>query len=206
MKIVFDVFLILCLFGLFGVVHSVLASNMVKEKIAAKLGNKIAFYRLFYNLTSFLLFIVIYDICPKPDFIIYDLDYPFDLIVFSLQIIPLIGLIWSIKKVDMKEFLGINQIFRYMKNNYNVEQLDEISVFRNDGAYRISRHPIYLFSIIFLFLRPSMDLFFLIFALSLTTYFYVGSFFEEIKLIKNFGEEYLSYREQVGRIFPKIIR
>lgn len=206
MKIVFDVFLILCLFGLFGVVHSVLASNMVKEKIAAKLGNKIAFYRLFYNLTSFLLFIVIYDISPKPDFTIYDLDYPFDLIVFSLQIIPLIGLIWSIKYVDVKEFLGINQIIRYMKNNYNVEQLDEVSIFRNDGAYRISRHPIYLFSIIFLFLRPSMDLFFLIFALSLTTYFYIGSFFEEKKLIKNFGKEYLSYREQVGRIFPKIFR
>lgn len=206
MKIVFDVFLILCLFGLFGVAHSVLASNIVKEKIAAKLGNKIAFYRLFYNLTSFLLFIVIYDISPKPDFIIYDLDYPFDLIVFSLQIIPLLGLLWSIKYVDVKEFLGINQIFRYIKSNYNVEQLDEVSVFRNDGAYRISRHPIYLFSIIFLFLRPSMDLFFLIFALSLTIYFYVGSFFEEKKLIKNFGKEYLSYREQVGRIFPKIFR
>lgn len=204
MKFILDVFLIVFLFGLFGVTHSFLASKKIKEKIATKLGNKIAFYRLFYNVSSFIIFLVVYEIAPKPDFIIYDLEYPYDIIVYSLQIVPIIGLIWSINKIDLKEFIGINQLLRYFNATYNVDQLDEIPILRRDGAYKFSRHPIYLFSIMFLFLRPSMDLFFLTFALTLTIYFYIGSIFEERKLIKIFGKEYLTYREQVGRIFPKI--
>jgi len=200
----FDVLLIFILFGLFGFIHSVLASDELKMKLAANIGNKIAFYRLFYNLSSLIFFVVIYEIAPKPDFVIYEFDYPYDLIILSLQIFPIVGLFWSLKQNDLKEFLGITQIIRYFNNQYDISELDEKSVFRTDGAYKFSRHPIYFFSILFLIIRPSMDLFYFTFALSLIVYFYVGSFFEEKKLIAKFGNDYIKYREQVPRIFPKM--
>jgi len=204
MKYVLDVLIIIFLFGLFGFSHSLLASVSFKEKLKERIGTKIAFYRLFYNITSAMIFIVAYDISPKPDLVIYELDYPYDIFVFALQILPFIGLIWASKNIDLKEFIGINQVLRFINNNYKEDDLDEISVFRNEGAYKISRHPIYLFSIIYLFLRPSMDLFFLVFASCLTIYFYIGSVYEEKKLAAVFGEDYCKYREQVGRIFPKM--
>jgi protein-S-isoprenylcysteine O-methyltransferase Ste14 len=33
-------------------------------------------------------------------------------------------------------------------------------------------------------------------------YFYVGSFYEERKLVDKFGDEYLLYQKKVPRIFP----
>ncbi|GAB4145066.1 MAG: hypothetical protein Fur0015_12570 [Ignavibacteriales bacterium] len=204
MNLFFDVVIIILLFALFGISHSFLASDSLKKKLAEKIGNRIAFYRLFYNVSSFFLFIVIYEISPKPDVMIYDLDYPIDIIILALQVFPIAGLIWSMRQNDLKEFLGINQIIRYLRNEYDYLELDEKSVFRKDGAYKYSRHPIYFFSIIFLLLRPSMDLFYLTFVLILTAYFFVGSIYEERKLISKFGNDYLVYREQVPRIFPKI--
>ena len=201
---IFDVFIIFLLFGVFGLIHSLLASDELKKKLVENIGNKIAFYKVFYNVSSLFFFIVIYEISPKPDLLIYEFNFPYDLIILSLQLIPLAGLFWSLKQNDLKEFLGIAQLIRYFNNQYNQQELDEKPNFRTDGAYKICRHPIYFFSILFLLLRPSMDLFYLTFALSLVIYFYIGSIYEERKLLINFGDEYAKYREQVPRIFPKM--
>jgi hypothetical protein len=80
--------------------------------LVAKLGDRIAFYRLFYNLFSILIFLFIYAVSPKPSEIIYDLQFPYDMVIFVLQIFSLIGLFWTGSKIDIMEFLGIGQIKR----------------------------------------------------------------------------------------------
>ncbi|MCX7875145.1 MAG: isoprenylcysteine carboxylmethyltransferase family protein [Melioribacteraceae bacterium] len=197
-----EVILVFLLFASFGILHSFLASLNIKEKLVVKIGNKIAFYRLFYNIFSVLLLIFIYEISPKPNLVIYDLQFPYDIITFALQVLSLFGLIWSTKEIDLKEFAGISQIIRYYNNTYNIEELDEKQSLRIEGAFKFVRHPIYFFSILFLGLRPQMDLFYLTMFISFVIYFYVGSFYEEKKLIKIFGEDYLKYQKSVPRIFP----
>ncbi len=123
------------------------------------------------------------------------------MIIFGAQILSLVGILWTIKYTDLKEFLGINQIKKYFKKNY-VEELDENYTLRTDGPYKISRHPIYLFSILFLAFRPYMTLFYFTFLILIILYFYIGSYFEEKKLEILFGDEYLQYKSQVSRIFP----
>jgi len=88
-----------------------------------------------------------------------------------------------------------------LKKNYTSE-LDEELTLRIEGPYRYSRHPVYFFSIMFLLFRPAMDLFYLTVFLCIVIYFYIGSFYEEKKLIKNFGKIYSRYKESVPRIFP----
>jgi protein-S-isoprenylcysteine O-methyltransferase Ste14 len=168
------------------------------------MGNKIAFYRLFYNLSSVLFFLLFYLISPKPDLIVYDLHYPFDIITFALQILSFIGLIWAVRGTNLKEFIGISQIVRYLDGNYNIYDLDERQVFRKDGPFKLVRHPVYLFSILFLGLRPTMDLFYLVMFFCITIYFYIGSLYEEKKLIEIFGNEYLEYQKLVPRLIPFI--
>jgi len=70
------------------------------------------------------------------------------------------------------------------------------------GPYKYSRHPVYFFSIIFLGFRPTMDLFYITFFLSMIAYFYIGSYYEEKKLVKQFGSIYIKYQESVPKIFP----
>ena len=46
-----------------------------------------------------------------------------------------------------------------------------------------------------------MDFFYLIFLLNMLLYFYIGSYFEEKKMLTIFGDEYKKYQIMVPRIF-----
>jgi protein-S-isoprenylcysteine O-methyltransferase Ste14 len=200
--IIFDIILITLLYSIFAVSHSFLALRRIKKTFTEKMGARIAFYRLFYNITSIIFLLALYIIAPHPDIIVYDLQFPFDIITFALQILSLFGLIWAGKSINWREFLGIAQITRYFRNEYIIDDLDERPVLNTTGAFKFVRHPIYFFSILFLGLRPTMNLFYLIVFICTIIYFYIGSFYEENKLIEIFGDEYAVYKESVSRIFP----
>jgi len=89
-----------------------------------------------------------------------------------------------------------------MDGQYDISDMDEKQNFKIEGAYKFVRHPIYLFSILFLTFRPTMSLFYLVMLICIIVYFYVGSFYEERKLVDKFGDEYLLYQKKVPRIFP----
>lgn len=197
-----DIILIVSLFALFGIFHSFLASNKIKIALAEKLGTKIAFYRLFYNVSSLVIFVAVYSIAPKPNITLYDLQYPFDIITFALQVASLAGLYWATRFIDLKEFVGISQIERYLRDEYKLEDLDDRQTLRIEGAYKFVRHPLYFFSILFLGLRPTMSLFYFVMFVSAVIYFYVGSIYEEKKLIEKFGDKYREYQKKVPRLFP----
>ena len=108
-----DVLIIIGLFFLFGFSHSFLASVKVKKYAARRFGDFMAFYRLAYNIISFLSLYLIYEISPKPDTVIYDLKYPFDFIIIFPQMLALGGILWAAKYFCLKEFLGIDQIKRW---------------------------------------------------------------------------------------------
>jgi len=193
---------IIFLFVVFGFTHSLLASLKVKNKLAEWLGSKIAFYRFFYNIISVISLAIIYELSPRPDIIIYDLPNPFDLIILVPQFISLIGAIWSFRYFSTKEFLGIAQVRRYLNNNYLPEELDEQMSFRIEGPYCYCRHPVYFFSIMFLIFRPVMDLFYIIFLICVIVYFWIGSIYEEKKLVEIFGSDYSEYQKIVPAIVP----
>lgn len=202
MNLVIDGLIILSLFLLFGVSHSIFASNKIKFWMIRKFGIKIAFYRLFYNLSSLAIFYIFYALSPKPDVIIYDLQPPFDILVVILQALSLAGLIWASTSIDIGEFIGIGQIQRYFKGTYKIEELDENLTFIVGGAFKYSRHPIYFFSMLFLGFRPEMDFFYFTFIILSIIYFNVGSYFEEKKLIERFGVRYLKYQKIVPKLIP----
>jgi protein-S-isoprenylcysteine O-methyltransferase Ste14 len=201
MYIAVDVIIIIILFSVFGYTHSLLALEKIKVLFKNKFGDLIAFYRLLYNIFTIASLYFIYEISPKPHIIIYDLPNPFDLIVLVPQFISLIGVYWTFRYICFKEFLGLDQVKRFFEKKYTTE-LDEEYTFRIAGPYRFTRHPLYFFSIIFLLFRPVMDLFYLTFFTCVVVYFYIGSYYEEKKLVRLFGQEYINYRKEVPGIFP----
>ncbi len=173
-----------------------------KEKLVKEIGTLIAFYRITYNLIALFFFYLMYELLPHPDQKIYDLQTPWDLIILIPQFISLAGIIWTLRYFSSLEFLGINQVIRWFKGEYKIEDSDERLTLRIEGPYKFSRHPLYFFSILFLLFRPVMDIFYLTFFICIVVYFYAGSFFEEKKLLKTFGEKYQVYKKSVPRIFP----
>lgn len=204
--IVFDAIVIVLLFISFAFSHTWLASIKLKRSLAEKLGDKIAFYRLFYNASSIIFFTVFYAAAPKPDLIVYDLRFPFDIITFVLQVFSVVGFYWATRPIDLKEFLGVAQIERYMSGEYKIAELDEKQTLKIKGAFKFVRHPIYLFSILFLGFHPTMSLFYLVMFVCIVAYFYVGSIYEERKLVEKFGDEYRQYQKRVPRLFPWKLR
>ena len=202
--IALDILFIVLLFSLFAFSHTWLASRKFKTALTAKIGSKIVFYRMFYNVSSILFFLAFLAVAPKPDAIIYDLQFPFDIITFVLQVLSLIGLIWTFSQFDSKEFLGISQIIRFMNGTYSADTIDEKQELKFDGPFKYMRHPVYFFFILFLGFRPQMTLFYLVLFICCVVYFYVGSIYEERKLVEVFGEQYKQYQKRVERIIPGI--
>lgn len=199
----FDVVIIVCLFSLFAGIHTFLALEKVKTKIAENSGSKVALYRLFYNFISLITFAAFWELSPRPDYYIYDLDTPFDLIVVGFQILSLVGLAWAFKSsMSSSEFLGVKQLVSYLKGNYNLSDKDEKLKFSTRGPYKFVRHPIYFFSILFIGLRPAMSVFYFVFFICSVVYFSIGAEFEEKRMISSFGDEYIEYKKKVPGIIP----
>lgn len=204
MSLFFEILIIIFLFSSFALSHSFLAHFDVKKKITEQIGEKIAFYRLFYNISSIIIFVAIYAVSPKPNVLIYDLVFPYDIIIFGFQVLAIIGFFWTSSFIDLKEFLGLTQIKRYYEGKYKIDELDEHQTLIIEGPFKFTRHPIYFFSILILGFRPTMDLFYLIFFTCAVIYFYVGSIYEEKNLVKRFGDDYINYKSKVPRMIPNL--
>jgi hypothetical protein len=74
--------------------------------------------------------------------------------------------------------------------------------FQTDGLYARCRHPVYFFTALFFSAWPTMDLRALVIAIWLWAYSYVGSIFEERKLVTELGAAYVAYRERTPRLLP----
>jgi protein-S-isoprenylcysteine O-methyltransferase Ste14 len=185
-------------FILFALLHTFLASFKVKSILTQRIGSAMAFYRLAYNIIFLWLFWYLYEYLPRPEIELFDLKYPWDIIILIPQFLSLAGIIWTFRYFSLGEFLGVSQIKRWKDG----EVFDEKLTLKIEGPYKVVRHPLYLFTIIFLILRPTMDLFYLVFLIFLIAYFYIGSFYEERKLVSAFGDRYREYQESVPRLFP----
>jgi protein-S-isoprenylcysteine O-methyltransferase Ste14 len=202
MNYVIDVIVLVFLFALYGFIHSVIASEKVKVYFKKMFGKLIAFYRLGYNVFALVGLYFIWEFAPHPSLQIYKLPAPYDYLVLIPQLMSIVGMIWCFKYISFKEFIGLNQIDRYFRNEYSDIELDENYTLRIEGPYKYSRHPIYFFSIIFLLFRAEMNLFYLTMFISFTAYFYIGSYYEEKKMVRLFGDDYRDYQKKVPRIFP----
>ncbi|MCA0390119.1 MAG: isoprenylcysteine carboxylmethyltransferase family protein [Bacteroidetes bacterium] len=194
-------------FSLFALVHSITASRSVKLAVAHSFPGFMPWYRLSYNALSLVTLYFFYSYSPKNGYTLYDLPTPLDLIFASIQFGSVLGLAWTFKSISGSEFMGFSQIIRRRRNEYRaLEDLDEKYTLRIEGPYKFSRHPIYLFSIIFLLFRPQMHLDYFIMIILFIAYFFIGSIFEEKKLVTQFGEEYIQYQKTTGRIFPRLFK
>ena len=78
--------------------------------------------------------------------------------------------------------------------------------FASRGLYRRVRHPVYTGSLIAIWSTPTMSQGRLLLVGVLTVYLFVGLWFEERDLERQFGEVYREHRRHVPALFPRLLK
>ena len=195
------------IFGLFFVlwmiVHSVTAASGTKTWFRSTFGERAyaGLYRGLYNLVSLLTFLPVYYLLKTqiPQRLLWEIPYPWRWLTIGVQLLALIGLGVSLWQTDVWSFIGLRQAARFI----NGESQPEVEPrFVNSGTYRWMRHPLYFFSMLFLWLNPVMMLDSFVFIVLATLYFWIGSVYEERRLERLFGVDYQAYQMRVPRMIP----
>lgn len=190
---------------IFAVVHSALASHRAKTAAQRLLGAHTAqaVYRLIFNAIALVsiapaLFLVV----TLPDRELYRLPPPLDVFALIVQFGALLALGYSLWQMDWAFFLGLRQLSGPPPDT----SLDSTSAARlvTTGLHRYVRHPLYTASLVLLALVSPMTLNRLALLTGVALYFYVGSIFEERKLVREFGDAYRAYQRRVPRLWPRL--
>jgi protein-S-isoprenylcysteine O-methyltransferase Ste14 len=184
----------------FGVIHTMLASHEAKQIAQRLLGRNVATatYRLIFNLLALVTILpALYLVFRLPDQELYRFPAPWDSIALGMQVLAALGLLYSMYQMDAWFFLGLRQLGE-------PSSIDSTSTPQlvTDGLHHFVRHPLYTTSLIVLYLASPMTLNWLSFAISCNVYFFVGSIFEERKLVREFGDAYRQYQHRVPRLVP----
>ncbi len=189
-----DVIIFLFRFLLFASIHSTLAIPSLKNRCSGQNSHLRRFYRLYYNLVSVVLFGWVMAAL-RNSAVIYFVPGVWSLVLYSMQMIFLIILVVCASQTGVAAFIGIS-----------VETPDALKTPKlvTDGWYRLVRHPLYLFSMLFLLSNPVISVRWLLLTLLSSVYFLVGAVVEERRLLQEFGDDYSAYQLSVPFIIPRL--
>lgn len=180
--------------ALWGILHSLLASLGFKHTLRRSLGDGfMKFYRLLYNIFAVITFApILYLMLSLPDKTLYQVPAPWRYLMLAGQALSALLLFVAVMQTDLLSFAGYRQLIEEEKPGNLV----------TTGLYRSVRHPLYTFSLLILWLSPSMSINSLIVYAALTVYVLIGIFFEERKLLREFGKTYADYRSSTPMLLP----
>lgn len=176
---------------LYLTLHSVLASERVKRSAQNVLGGYYRFYRLAYSTIATIGLVALLIINGS----IYAPYYfePSGLPRYASLILTTMGVMImqrAFKNYRLKAFLGFEQ---------------EESQLRTRGALAWVRHPIYsgliLITLGFFLFIPNLPT--LITCVAILLYLPIGIYLEEKKLIREYGDAYRKYKEEVPALIPR---
>jgi protein-S-isoprenylcysteine O-methyltransferase Ste14 len=188
---------------MWSLIHSLAATSDFKQWVRRQVGERWykGWYRLVYNVVAAVTFLpVLYLLADLfPNRVLWQIPWPWGLLAIGVQVIGAAGVVVSLAQTDFWRFAGVEQAIRYLQGEEVVERPGGL---RTDGLYGVVRHPLYFFSLLFLWFVPVMTLGFLLFNVVATLYFAIGSLVEERRLEATFGEAYRQYRRRVPWLVP----
>ncbi|WP_322508668.1 isoprenylcysteine carboxylmethyltransferase family protein [Anaerolinea sp.] len=187
----------------YGAIHSALASHTVKGWAERRFGQFARrTYRLFFVLMASLTTLALLAVpLLLPDRPLYVIPFPWIILTLAVQAFAVWGLLAALSQTDALAFLGLRQLSAPEPLRRRAKSGELIT----RGFYGRVRHPLYLFSLILLWLFPVVTWNILALMIGLTVYLYIGTLLEERKLLDEFGEAYAEYRRTTPMIFPRLL-
>jgi protein-S-isoprenylcysteine O-methyltransferase Ste14 len=180
----------------YGLLHTLLASLKMKAITRNWFGSRTdQWYRLAYN---FIAIITLLPILFLPilllDKEIYRIPFPWVIATLSIQTLAVIVLAAGMRQTGITSFAGLRQLL--LPEDTSPPRLV------TDGLYRYVRHPLYTSGLVIIWLIPFMSYNLLALILGLSIYILVGAYFEERKLLVEFGDAYSEYRQRTPMLIP----
>jgi len=182
-----------------GVVHTLLASLGAKDWFKKLLGGNrgMSLYRFGYNVFAVISFLpILWLLTVIPDKNLYSVPTPWMFLFLAGQGFAGLILFIGVMQTDALSFVGLRQLF---------EKEERPSRLVTNGLYGYMRHPLYAAGLLFIWLTPVMSVNLMILFSSMTVYIVVGAFFEERKLFREFGQDYIDYRSVTPMLIPGLI-
>lgn len=186
----------LSLLVLFGVQHSLMARPAFKKRWVRLVPQPVerSTYVLCASLSLLLLF------WQWRPLTAYVWNFPSGLKNVALTSLFWIGwfdVVLSTFLISHFDLFGLRQVY------YHLRDIDYVPVaFEQPTFYKFVRHPLMLAFLIAFWATPQMSVGHLFFAVSMTSYIFIGIAFEERDLSKAYGETYERYRRQVPMLIP----
>jgi len=183
---------------LWCVLHSAMISIAVTEYLKKLLGSQYRFYRLFFNSIAILTLIPVALVAysARTPAIIQWKGY-----MRIGQILILALALWFFfrggRHYDIRQLIGIKQI-REGTTDMGITATGELDT---SGVLGMTRHPWYLATLLLIWGRQ-MDIAAMIVNVILTAYLIFGTYLEEQKLVREFGEKYRNYQKKVSMLLP----
>lgn len=186
-----SIFILLFALVLWGIVHSILASNFAKD-----MAGRVSFYRLGYNIFAVISFFpILYLMAVLPDQSLYQVPIPWKFAMRGGQVFALLMLFIAFLQTDSLSFVGLRQLFEEERSSRLVTR----------GLYHIVRHPLYTFGLLFIWLSPTVSQNSLTVYIGATFYVLIGAYFEERKLLLEFGGAYAEYKQKTPMLIPGLM-
>ncbi len=191
-SVIIDVLLL----GLFAVQHSVMARQGFK-RWWTRLVPKPIERSTFVLLASLVLLLLFWQWQPIPDPVWTVRGPVAATILTAIFWLGWVMLLASSFMISHFELFGLAQAFDGL-----LRREPEAPTFRMPLLYRHVRHPIYLSFLLSFWATPAMTVGHLLFAVATTGYILIAIQFEERDLVRQFGDEYRSYRQNVAMLVP----
>ncbi|MBW2160819.1 MAG: isoprenylcysteine carboxylmethyltransferase family protein [Deltaproteobacteria bacterium] len=183
---------------LFGLQHSVMARRSFKQawtKVIPEPAERPTFV-----LATVACLIAAYVFWSPMTTEIWSVDRPAAVYtILGVQAVGWLTLVGSTFALNHFHLFGLTQTWSAFRNR-PVPDLE----FRMPWIYRVVRHPIQLGILIGVWAAPVMTVGHCVFAAAMTVYMFVGLFFEERDLVRQFGQRYLTYRQSVPKVIPRL--
>lgn len=201
----FSVAILLAACGLYGLIHSLLASHAAKRFAEARWGGAARrWYRLGFSLLGGLTLLPLFWLAwALPDQPLYRIAMPWVLLSGLIQLAAAGALLAGVKQTGALGFIGLRQALDPAGAGPLIagRGADALVV---RGLYRWVRHPLYTCGLVILWLTAVMTWNLLALAAGLTAYILIGIPFEERKLLAEFGLAYAEYRKHTPALLPRV--
>lgn len=190
--------------GGFGLVHSALASRAAKQAADETFGerNRNGLYRAFYIGQSLVSFAVLVEyIRRQPSRELYHVRGPLALVMHAGQVAAVGYAISAAHQVGTRRITGLESFEAWLGDGPVPAEpeaqgpaLDSQGQVKAAGPFAWSRHPLNLVPVPIFWLWPKMTTNLLAFNAAATVYLVVGSWHEEVRLGRAYGERYIAYQ------------
>lgn len=182
---------------LYGVIHSLLASDQARQLVRRTFPNGFRAYRLTYNLLAGVLLLVpLWLMACYPGDLLWHWPPLLRWIMDATAVAAVAGFAFSLRAYDNAEFLGLSQLA------CPPDDAGKMPPMSLSTPHRFVRHPWYFYGLVILWTRE-MNAALLTSAIVITLYLVIGSRLEERKLVRCYGEAYRAYQRQVPALIPR---